>query len=189
MRIAIFGGTFNPIHIGHLFMAEDVRVAFGYDRILFVPTHRPVHKEVKDEVGPERRLEMLRIAVAAYPELGVDDVELRRGGSSYTIDTIYQIMRPWSLDGKLGMIIGDDLARNFHTWKEPEVLARLVDLIVVHRETDRRIEIEYPHQYIDNVRLPISSTMIRNRIRGGQPVRFLVPDEVLRYIERNRLYR
>ncbi len=189
MRIAIIGGTFNPIHIGHLFLAEEVRAALGYDRVLFIPTNRPVHKEVQEEIGPQRRLEMVRLAVAPYPHLGVDDVELRRGGDSYSIDTIYQILRNHPAEGRLGMVIGDDLARNFHTWKEPETLANLVDLIVAHRETDARVEIGYPCLYIDNMRLPVSSSLIRRRIREGKPARFLVPEEVLRYIERNGLYR
>ncbi len=189
MRVAIIGGTFNPIHIGHLFLAEEVRAALGYERILFIPTNKPVHKQVREEIGPERRLEMVRLAVAPYPHLGVDDVELRRGGSSYTIDTIDLLEQRHRPDGKLGMVIGDDLARRFGTWKEPGVLAQRVDLIVAHRESGERLEIGYPCRYIDNVRLPVSSSLIRRRVRAGRPVRFLVPDEVLLYMERHGLYR
>ena len=189
MRIAIIGGTFNPLHLGHLFLAEEVRAALGYDRVLFIPTNRPVHKEVKEEIGPERRLEMVRLAVAPYPHLGVDDVELGRGGASYTIDTIDQLEARHRPDGRLGMVIGDDLARRFDTWKEPALLASRVDLIVAHRESAERLEIGYPCRYIDNVRLPISSSLIRRRVKEGRPVRFLVPDAVLSFIEDHGLYR
>jgi nicotinate-nucleotide adenylyltransferase len=189
MRVAIIGGTFNPVHIGHLFLAAEVRAAFGYDRILFIPAHHPVHKKVVEEIGPQRRLEMVRLAIRPYPWLGVDDVELRRGGNSYTIDTIHQITRPLTLDGRLGMVIGDDLAANFHTWREPRALAELVDIIVAHRTAEERIDMGYPHRYVDNLRLPVSSTLIRERLREGRTVRFLVPEEVLDYIEGHQLYR
>ena len=189
MTLAIFGGTFNPVHVGHLFLAEEVRMRLHYDRILFIPANIPVHKKMEYSIDPDHRLKMLQCATSPYPELLVDDCELRRGGESYTIDTIQEIIQRYSLTSKPGVIIGDDLAEDFHTWKEADLLADMVDLIIAHRKYRERIKINFPYVYIENELLPVSSSEIRERIYLNKSVRFLVPDEVIRYIEQNGLYK
>jgi nicotinate-nucleotide adenylyltransferase len=189
MRLAILGGTFNPVHVGHLFLAQEVQALLGYEAVVLVPANVPVHKTMDIEVGPRHRLRMLRLAVRGYHRFIVDDCELRRGGNSYAIDTVREVMRRYSLDGKPGLIIGDDLAEGFDTWKDAEELARTADLIVAHRKSGERVGLRFPYIYVENMLLPVSSSAIRERLRSGLPVRNLVPERVLRYIRRRGLYR
>ncbi len=188
MTLAIFGGTFNPVHVGHLFLAEEVRTRLHYDRILFIPVNIPVHKKMESPIYPDHRLKMLKLATAPYPEFLVDDCELRRGGESYTIETIQKVIQKYSIRSKPGLIIGDDLAKDFHTWKQADLLANMSDLIIAHRKYRKRVRIDFPYVYIENELLPVCSSEIRERIYSNKSIRFLVPDEVIRYIIKNRLY-
>ena len=188
MTLAIFGGTFNPVHVGHLFLAEEVKTHSHYDRIIFVPAYIPVHKRVDFDVHPEHRLRMLEIATAPHPEFQVDDCELSRGGDSYTIDTVQEIISRYPTELKPGLIIGDDLAADFDTWKEASLLAGMTDLIIAHRISSDRIKINFPCTYIENSLLPVSSSEIRERLSAGKSIRYLVPDKVIQYIETNGLY-
>lgn len=189
MRTAILGGTFNPPHLGHLLLAEEVAQQFGYERVLLVPSHRPAHKEIEGDVSPTQRWEMLLAACEGSTILVPDDCELRRRGVSYSIDTVESVLRQGGITGRPGLIIGDDLFKTFSTWKSSQRLLQLCDLIVAHRESPQRLEYPYPHLYADNKILPISSTEIRQRIRSGRPWRWLVPPGVFRYIETRGLYR
>jgi len=188
MRLAILGGTFNPIHVGHLFLAEEARALLGYDRVLFVPANVPVHKTMAIEVGARHRLRMLRLAVAGRRGFLVDDCELKRGGNSYMIDTLLDVLERYRPEGRPGLLIGDDLAGGFPTWRQAPRLAELAELVVAHRTTAGRVAMEYPCRYIENSLLPVSSSEVRRRLGGGLPVRYLVPDRVLAYIRRHRLY-
>ncbi len=188
MRLAIFGGSFNPVHLGHLFIAEEVLDRLRYDRILFVPTNVPVHKKLDNAASPKHRLRMLQIATRPYRRFRVDDCELRRGGDSYTIDTVREVLGRYPVEGRPGLILGDDLVDGFDTWKEAGRLARLTELIVVRRTSRGEARLGYPHTAIDNAQLPVSSSEIRERIRAGRSIRHLVPERVLRYIRRHRLY-
>jgi len=188
MRLALFGGTFNPVHIGHLFVAEEVRRTLGYDRIVFVPANVPVHKVMEVEIEPRHRLRMLQLAVEPFPAFEVDDCELARGGNSYTIDTVRDYCRRYP-EGKPGLIIGDDLAEGFYTWKAAARLAEMADIILVQRLAGRKAKADFPCRRIENFLLPISSSEIRARLRVSRTVRFLVPDPVFCYIEKNELYR
>jgi nicotinate-nucleotide adenylyltransferase len=188
MKTAILGGTFNPIHIGHLFAAEVVRTTCGYDRILFIPSNLPAHKEVADAVGAEDRLRMVRLAVRRIPGFSWDSGEIRRGGVSYMIDTVSEIERRYRRAGRLGLILGDDLLAGFSSWREADALASRVDIIVCRRQAPVALPFAYPHRYLENALLPISSTDIRWRVARGQTIRFLVPEPVRKYIARRGLY-
>ncbi len=188
MNIVIIGGTFNPVHFGHLFLAETVRTGFGYSRVLFVPTYLPVHKDPAPLAEAAHRLEMLRIATRPYPEFVVDDCEIRRGDRSYSIDTVREIITRYGLLSKPGFLIGDDLLKGFHQWKEPDALVASTRLIVAHRHRPDVHPFAYAHDCVDNPVLSISSSQIRDRVRAGESIRFLLPDSVVEYIDENGLY-
>jgi len=189
MKIAVIGGTFNPIHSGHLLVGDEVRLQFNYERIIFIPANLPVHKELTDRIDPLHRLEMVKIATAPYPDFAVDDCELNRGGDSYMIETMTDIIRRYSPEGKAGLIIGDDLVKDFLSWKNAHCLAEMVDLIIAHRLTISEEPIDFPYKYVDNPLLSISSTEIRQRIKEGKTVRSMLPDKVLSYIKQQGLYK
>ena len=190
MTIAVLGGTFNPVHLGHLNIAGEVQVKLGYQRIVFVPANIPAHKKMEMDAGVENRLKMLELAASPYPDFLLDDCELRRGGTSYTIDTVRELARRYPLDGKPGLIIGDDLVEDFKTWRDVDRLVELVDLIIARRRSPSNVEIQYPCRYIDNSLYPISSSQIRQKLYSGngETVRDLLPPEVFDYIQRNDLY-
>ena len=185
VKTAIFGGTFNPIHNGHLHLAACVCAELGYRRVLFIPANVPPHKEVDDLAGGAHRLEMVRLAVAGDPAFRVDSCEIDRGGVSYTIDTVRAID---AACGRLGVIIGDDLAAGYHSWRRAPELAREAELIL-GRRSEPGAPLPFPHRVVGNVRLPLSSRLIRDRLRAGLAVDHLTPPAVIRYIRSHRLYR
>jgi nicotinate-nucleotide adenylyltransferase len=195
MRIAILGGTFNPVHNGHLDIAAEVKSRLGYDRIVFVPANIPAHKTLDRDVGASHRLKMLQLAVKGHPWFVVDDCELRRGGTSYTIDTVREIRESYPLEGKPGLIIGDDLAEDLGSWKDVDKLVELVDLIVAHRRTRKELHIDYPCRFVDNALSPVSSSQIREALRsdgasaGRDSARDRLPPAVYEYIQHHDLYR
>ena len=188
MKAVVLGGTFNPVHYGHLFVAEEVRTALGYDVAIFVPANQPVHKDPSPVLAPSHRLAMLRLAVEGRPEFIVDATEIERGGPSYSIDTVAGLVPRYGVTGKLGFVIGDDLVAGFPTWKNVDELVRIVDLIVARRTLAGPVHLPHPHRTVTNTVLPISSSEIRRRIGEGRTVRYLLPDRVLAYIGDNRLY-
>jgi len=202
MRLLLLGGSFNPVHVGHLVLADEIRSQFGYDLVVLVPAFKAPHKGrggagpscggpsdggVADP-GPQRRLVMLRLAVEGDPGMAVDDCELERGGVSYTIDTIRDIVARYRPEGKPGLVIGDDLIPDFASWREPEAIAAEADLICAHRLSSARLDFPYPHRYADNSLVPVSSSLVRGRIASGGPFRYLLPAPVRDYIIENRLY-
>jgi nicotinate-nucleotide adenylyltransferase len=188
VKAVILGGTFNPVHYGHLFIAEEVRSAFGYDAAIFVPANQPVHKDPSPVLPAVHRLEMLRRAVQGCPEFLVVESEIKRGGPSYSIDTVEELVDKLDLRGKPGFLIGDDLVEGFPAWKDAGRLSRMVDLFVARRTVVGPLSLEYPHHMVSNAVLPISSSEIRRRLSEGRTVRFLLPDGVLDYIKANKLY-
>ena len=191
MKIAILGGTFNPIHIGHLMLAEDVRKEFGYDKILFIPACVPPHKVYQACVSDADRLEMIRLAISDNPYFDVDTCELERKGVSYTIDTIYDLESRYQdkIEGKIGLIIGDDLLSGFESWHLADALALRVRLIVGRRLSSvLPMESKFPFSPLSNSILPISSSDIRKRIKDDKSWRYLVPNSVFQYIRDRNLY-
>ncbi len=188
MRAVILGGTFNPVHFGHLFIAEEVRSALGYDAVIFVPANQPVHKDPSPVLDPAHRLAMLRLAVADNPRFVVDTGDIDRGGPSYSIETVTSLVPRHGIQGRPGFLIGDDLAAGFPSWKNVDALAAIVDLIVARRTGDSPPALSYAHRVVSNAVLPISSSDIRRRIREGRAVRYLLPDSVLSYIRGHALY-
>jgi nicotinate-nucleotide adenylyltransferase len=188
MKAVVLGGTFNPVHYGHLFVAEEVRAALGYDAAIFVPANQPVHKDPAPVLDAAHRLSMLRLAVAGNERFIVDTGEIERGGPSYSIETVSSLIPRHDIEGRPGFVIGDDLVAGFPTWKNVDALVRIVDLIIARRTREQPPALQYPHRVVTNTVLPISSSEIRRRIRERRSVRYLLPDAVLAYIGDNNLY-
>jgi len=189
VRLLVFGGSFNPLHLGHLALAEEARVAFGYDAVVLVPAFRPPHKDLDRDPGPAARLEMLEAVAAGDPTLLVDDLELRRQGVSYTVDTLRVIAARPDCDGKPGLLIGDDQAEAFGRWREPDSIAALADLVIAGRGVDAPPTFPWPHRRLGNALFPVSSSMVRERIASGGAWRRLIPDAVRKLIEERGWYR
>lgn len=193
MRIAIFGGSFDPVHVGHLAVAEEVRGCLGYDRIVFVPANVPPHKEPSRKVAVRDRIALLACAIDGNDAFALDTFEIDSGGISYTIDTIRHIIETNAPEGRPGLIIGDDLLDGFSGWRDAAEIAQLSEIIVARR--GRAVgRPELPafvrrSRSIENIPVPVSSSEIRNRIATGKPFRYLVPERVYEYITSHELYR
>ena len=189
MTIGIFGGSFDPIHTGHLLVADTVRSDRGLDRVLFIPAAKPPHKPQGAEACGEDRLRMAALAVEGMQGLGVSDAEIRRGGTSYTRDTLMEFSRSDSLF----LIVGMDSLLDMPNWKEPESILQRAGLLVVERPGYSLGPLPgWLRRKVEFVRTPpmgISSTEIRERVRLGKSIRIWVPDPVERHIRERGLYR
>lgn len=196
MRIGILGGTFNPPHLGHLVCAQEAHLQLQLDLVLLIPTRTPPHKVLQDDPGPEHRLELCRLAVQSDQRFEVSDLELHRDGPSYTVDTLEELHATVQ-DSELFLILGGDIATGLLEWREPERVLSMATLSVADREGAPRVAVQAALRNVpggERVRffampqIAISSTLVRQRLRNGQAVRYLVPDAVLEYIERYQLY-
>lgn len=187
MSLGVFGGTFDPPHVAHLIVAQDVYEAFDLEAVLFVPAGIPPHKTDETVSPAEARLAMLRAAVGDDPRFRISGIELRREGPSYTVDTLRELLEE-EPDRELRLIIGADQLAEFGSWKEPGAIAGLARVTVMNRgDDDLHPGVEY-----DTVRVPriaLSSTLVRERVARGRPIRYLVPDGVVEIIEGRGLYR
>ena len=197
MRIGILGGTFNPPHLGHLICAQEAYLQLGLDRVTVIPARIPPHKPVEEEPGPEHRLELCRLAIQGDEQrFDVSDVEIARDGPSYTVDTLEEL-HTRSPDNELFLIVGGDIAAGLPNWREPERVLWLATLAVANRRGTSRAAVDNAlsalrggerAQFFRMPRIAISSTMLRNRVRVGEPIRYYVPDPVINYIDHHHLY-
>jgi nicotinate-nucleotide adenylyltransferase len=188
MRVGILGGTFNPIHLGHLILAEEVRQKIGLAKVIFVPTNLPPHKDNGEIIPACHRLKMLRLAIRANPYFSVSDVEVKRGGRSYTIDTIKEFNKIYPGD-ELFFLIGSDLFKYLNEWKDLKEIIAQVRFIVATRPG---YPLENLPDYITTIDIravDISGFEIRQCIRQNRSFRYLVPEIVRNYIVRKRLYK
>ena len=217
LRIGVFGGSFNPIHFGHLLLADALAEAVSLDRVLFVPAARPPHKPAGELAAAEHRLAMTRLAVAGHPRFEVSDVELAREGPSYTIDTL----RALAPRGQLHLLIGSETFLDLLSWREPASIAHRARLVVVPRSgsdfdpaSPGALKILQELELPDFVRpapgplapeaapipaaaapilveapsLPISASDLRQRARSGRSLAFRLPEAVVAYIRAHHLY-
>ena len=197
MRIGILGGTFNPPHLGHLICAQEAYLQLGLDRVTLIPARIPPHKPVEDEPGAEHRLELCRLAIQGDEErLAVSDLEIGREGPSYTVDTL-EALHSSAPDHELFLIVGGDIAAGLPDWHRPERVLSLATLAVAERRGTSREAVDEAlgalrggerTRFFRMPRIGISSTMLRDRVRAGQPIKYYVPDPVASYIDRHRLY-
>lgn len=192
-RIAVMGGTFNPIHYAHLISAEQVRAGLGYDKILFIPSARPPHKVADaDIIEPEHRYQMVLLAIVENPHFEVSRIELERAGPSYTIETLKALKALYGETTELAWIIGADSLIEYKVWKDfDEVLERCV-MIATTRPNYNLNQVPFVIQKrvttFPITGVDISATVIRERIRKGLSIQYLVPEGVQAYIEQHQLY-
>jgi nicotinate-nucleotide adenylyltransferase len=192
-RVGIFGGTFDPPHVGHVAVAADVADALGLDRVLWIPAREPPHKPVGSVSPPEVRLAMVRAAAACDPRFEVETLELEREGPSYTVDTVQELRRRMP-DAELFLLLGADQARVFGSWRNPEGIAAEVCFAVMDRGgasgvlAARGLPADARTIVTPVRRFDVSSTDVRARARQGLGVSGLVPPGVGEIIERERLY-
>jgi nicotinate-nucleotide adenylyltransferase len=187
VKLAILGGSFNPVHLGHLYLAESA-LQMGYDRLVLVPAFASPFKPGARDTAPQDRLDMLAASMPADPRFAVDDCEIRREGVSYTIDTITDIIDRYRPEGKPGLILGDDLAAGFTGWRSCEKIISLADIIIARRLSSKPVVFPYSYRQLDNAMLDVSSRDIRSRIQNGKSWRYLVPEGARFIIEDRRLY-
>lgn len=218
MRLGLLGGTFNPIHNGHLLIARQAREALGLDQVLLVPTGDPPHKSSKTLAPAADRLEMVRLAIGSDPRLGLSDLEVRRQGKSYSIDTVRRLQQERGPGCELWFLIGLDAFLDFPTWREPKALLALCsfgvlsrpgtsfralqnvallpplsteDLESLDRGTTSRLEIPLDRRRVVFLNLPpcdISASDIRTKLKQGLSVANLLPPPVESYIIQHHLY-
>jgi nicotinate-nucleotide adenylyltransferase len=189
VRTAVFGGTFDPPHLGHMVVAADVHARLAVDRVLFVPAAEPPHKRGRVHAPAETRLRMVRAAVADDDRFDVDDLELRRGGPSFTVDTLSELRRRDPV-GTLFFVIGADAYREFGTWREPDEVRKLATIAVLDRRGDPGVEdAREGVVHVPVTRVDIAATEIRRRVAAGESIRYLVTEPVREIIEREGLYR
>jgi nicotinate-nucleotide adenylyltransferase len=184
MKIGLYGGTFDPVHHGHLILARHAAETLCLDRVIFIPNAISPHKQHREAAPADLRLAMVRTAIAAEPRMEVDDIELRRTGPSFTIDTVTALKQAHG-QADFCYFIGADNLRDLNTWHRIDDLMRLVDFVVLGRGS------EYPPDGFTTLdrRIDISATEIRDRIANGRSIRYLVPESVRVFIESHQLYR
>lgn len=195
-RIGIFGGTFNPVHNGHLNLLRQVQTQMQFDEVLLIPSHLPPHKEASDLASGKDRLRMLALALEDMPEAGVCDVELHKGGKSYTIETLKKLKRIFPT-AELYFIVGTDMLLTFDQWKQWRDILKLTFLVASGRDQGEYESLCKKAEELNPERIfvlqtepfPVSSTEIRTKLKAGKDVSELLPPSVLRYIQEKGLYR
>lgn len=212
MRIGLFGGSFNPIHFGHLRAAEEVREAMELDLVYFIPAGSPPHKSEEGLAAPDHRLRMAQLATKGNRHFMVSDAEVRRAGRSYMVETVRHFRATLRAQASLFLMMGSDSFAELDTWKEAEEIIRSCSIIVHSRSVNGQGERSpgalatlqrsgyiakagyYAHpsgqtlNFVTTTYLPISESAISERLQQEKSVRYLVPVDVLEYIERHGLY-
>lgn len=197
MKLGIYGGTFNPIHIGHLQIVKEFIRRLKLDKLLLIPTATPPHKEAKNLASAEQRLAMCRLAVQEVAKADVSDMEIKRGGRSYTADTLKNLQETYP-QAELFLLMGEDMFLTVQDWKNPQEIFALATIVTTPRshsiEIIRRHEKFLTQTFHACVRieeipyLPVSSTQIREFIRQKKEIGHLLPSTVAEYIQRHQIY-
>jgi nicotinate-nucleotide adenylyltransferase len=212
VRVGLFGGSFNPIHLGHLRAAEEVREAMELDLVYFIPAASPPHKSGDGLAPPDQRFRMVQLATKGNRHFMASDAEVRRGGRSYTVETVHHFRTTLRAQASLFLMMGSDSFAELETWKDADEIARSCGIIVHSRNAAREAEAApgalaalrrfgysngnglYVHSsgqtltFVTTTYLPISASAIRERLQQQKSVRYLLPADVLDYVERHGLY-
>ena len=188
-KVGIFGGTFDPIHLGHLITAQSVKEIRNLEKIIFIPAFISPHKSDVITSSAEDRLNMIKLAIEGIPFFDYSDLEIKKGGVSFTIETLKVLKKQYD---ELEFIIGYDNIFTFNTWKDPDEILKLTTLIVLKRKSSHppQFEDKYYHQavFVQTRGIEISATDIRERVKNKMPINFLVPSKVMDYIYEHKLY-
>lgn len=188
-KVGIFGGTFDPIHIGHLITAQSVREIRNLDKIIFIPAFISPHKSDMKTSSAEDRLNMIKLAIEGIPFFDYSDIEIKKGGVSFTIDTLKELKKIYD---EMEFIIGYDNIFTFHSWKEPDEIMKMARIIVLKRKSSHPPQFEDKYYkkavFVQTRGIEISATDLRERVRKGLPINFLVPPKVMEYIYDHKLY-
>ena len=197
MKIGILGGTFSPIHYGHLLLAETAYDRFGLDKVLVMPAGDPYFKDLNKIASDDHRENMTRLAIADNHHFEFSDIELRREGNTYTVDTLVELTEAYPND-ELFLIVGSDTLYSIEKWYRPEQIFQMAKLLTSCRNIEREeLNVQIDHlkeKYgakIYNLYMPnidISSTDIRDKVKHGMSIRYYTPDSVIKYIQDNKLY-
>jgi len=198
-RIGLMGGSFDPIHFGHLVLAEEMRTRLTLDKVIFIPVGRAPHKHADKMTMPRQRYEMVMLATLDHPNFEVSSIEIDREGITYSHETVSQIVRESSLEDEFFFIAGADTLMELESWRSVETLLQMVTFVGAARPGTDQAELllkmeQLQRRYNASVKieelpeLDISSTDLRKRIALGQSVKYLMPDNVVQYIEKHQLY-
>ncbi len=187
MRLGIFGGSFDPIHIGHLIVAEAAADALRLDRVHFIPAYKQPFKTGSHFASPQDRAAMLRAALAGNSRFGLDLREIERGGASYTADTLRDLRRELPYD-ELFLMVGADAAQELGQWHEAGELACLAEVVVLSRPGQQVSDCAVPCRFVEVPAIGVSASVVRDAVRRGSSIRYLVPSAVAEYIESHSLY-
>ncbi|OMP67614.1 nicotinate-nucleotide adenylyltransferase [Domibacillus epiphyticus] len=185
-KIGILGGTFNPPHIGHLVMANEVKHALGLEEVRFMPNAAPPHKKLEGNVSDESRLRMTELAIEGNDSFLIEKAEMNRSGISYTVDTMRELMNK-EPDASFYFIIGADMIEYLPNWRGIDELSKMITFVGVNRP-GYSSDTPYPITLIQTPEIHLSSTVLRKKAANGEPLLYLLPDGVIRYIKENGLY-
>lgn len=188
-KVGVFGGTFDPIHYGHLITAQSVWEIRRLDKIIFIPAFISPHKSDIKTSSPEDRLSMIKIAIEGVDFFDYSDIEIKKGGISYTVDTLRELKKKYD---EIEFIVGYDNIFEFNTWKDPDEIMKLAKIIVLKRKSSHppQFKDKYYNQavFVQTRGIEISATDLRERVKKDLPINFLVPPKVMEYIFNNKLY-
>lgn len=187
-RIGVLGGTFNPIHMGHLAVAQMAKEAIHLEKVIFVPSHLPPHKNLRSVAPSRDRFAMVHLAIRKNPAFTISGFEIKKKGKSYTIDTLWHFRRIFSKDVQLFFIIGGDTLAQLKNWKYIKDIVKIATFIVVNRPGQYKKITDIPYYSVAMPGVDISSSYIRQRIAQGKTVKYFVPDPIVEYIRRHHLY-
>lgn len=188
MRIGILGGTFDPIHIGHLILAEEALWKLKLDKVIFIPSYLPPHKVPEGVLEPEHRFKMVGLAIEGNLKFDISRLEIDLKGKSYSIDTLKRLKEHFKPDTEFFFITGSDSLKELFSWKQIDEIFELSKFIVAKRPGFPIEETPKEVQVVVITEVEVSSSEIRKRLSQGQSIRYLVPEAVRAYIERHRLY-
>lgn len=198
-KVGIMGGTFNPIHNGHLILGQTAYEQFGLDEVLFMPNKKPYYKKLSKNVTDEQRCDMVKLAIENNTAFSFSDIEVTREGVTYTVDTL-RILTEQHPDCEYYFIMGADSLFHFDSWKDPDEIIKMATLLVATRDSMATFDIESQIEYLQSEfedakieclfspSLEISSNQLRKRCKEGKSIRYLVPDTVAFYIQEHGLY-